>query len=122
MGEAMRQCQAWKREGIRIKIAINVSARNLFEANLARTIERVLLEHDVEAEHLKIEMTESTLMEEPGRSLQTLEQLSQMGVELAIDDFGTGYSSLKLLRRLPVDEIKIDKSFVLDMAGSRTRP
>ncbi len=116
LNTALRQCHTWHAEGQRIIVAINVSARNLHDPLFPGAIANALKEWDVEPGYLKIEITESTLMTDPPRALEILRGLRGMGVGISIDDFGTGYSSLSYLKRLPVDEIKIDKSFVLNMA------
>ncbi len=110
------QCAAWQRAGLSTGLAVNLSARNLHDPELPDTIAALLQEHGLPASNLKLELTESSIMADPDAALVVLQQLRSTGVRIAIDDFGTGYSSLAYLRRLPVDEIKIDKSFVLDMA------
>jgi EAL domain-containing protein (putative c-di-GMP-specific phosphodiesterase class I) len=89
--------------------------RNLHDPQLPQTFERLLRRHSVDAGMLQVEITESALMADPEHSMKVLKALEQMGVRLAVDDYGTGYSSLAYLRRLPVEELKIDKSFVIDM-------
>ena len=113
--EALTQCRTWRLAGLPMAVSVNLSARSLV-ADLPREVALVLDETGVAAGALTLEITESSIMADPGHTGQVLEQLSGMGVRLAIDDFGTGYSSLTYLKRLPVDEIKIDKSFVLGMA------
>jgi EAL domain-containing protein (putative c-di-GMP-specific phosphodiesterase class I) len=98
---------------------VNISARVLVDPNLPATIEEVLRTYDVEPSFLQVEITESAIMVDPERALQTLQDLRKAGVRIAIDDFGVGYSSLGYLRKLPADELKIDKSFVLNMAVNR---
>jgi diguanylate cyclase (GGDEF)-like protein len=115
LGEAMRQCSVWHAAGQELGIAINLSASSLPDTRLADMISYYLEEFAVPASMLEIEVTESVLMADPARAKSVLDRLHELGVRIAIDDFGTGYSSLAYLRRLPVDEIKIDKSFVLDM-------
>jgi diguanylate cyclase (GGDEF)-like protein/PAS domain S-box-containing protein len=113
---ALRQCKAWQRAGLKLKLAINLSMRNLHDPQLPETFERLLKRHGLAAGWLQVEITESALMADPEHSMRVLTALERMGIRLAVDDYGTGYSSLAYLRRLPVDELKIDKSFVLDMA------
>ena len=113
---ALRQVREWKDEGQELSVAVNLSARSFLDAQLAIEIPRLLEKWDVEARLLELEITESMLMTDPGRAQATLERLSRIGLTLSVDDFGTGYSSLANLKRLPVDVIKIDKSFVIDMA------
>ena len=112
----MRQCRAWQEQGYELSVAVNPSARSFLDTALAVDIPRLLAVHDIEPTLLELEVTESTIMFDPARATATLERLSEIGLTLSIDDFGTGYSSLANLKRLPVDMIKIDKSFVLEMA------
>ena len=113
---AIRQVRAWKDAGLELSVAVNLSARSFLDTQLAVEIPRLLAKWDVEAELLELEITESMLMADPARAEATLARLSQIGLTLSVDDFGTGYSSLANLKRLPVDTIKIDKSFVMEMA------
>ena len=108
---------AWARAGRRLPVAINVSARSLQDERIVDDVEEALLTHDVRADRLQIEVTESAVMRDAGRAAEVLGSLTGRGVAVSIDDFGTGFSSLGLLRRLPVQELKIDKSFVIGMAG-----
>jgi diguanylate cyclase (GGDEF)-like protein/PAS domain S-box-containing protein len=107
----------WARAGRRLPVAINVSARSLQDMRIVDDVEEALLTHDLLGDRLQIEVTESAVMKDAGRAAEVLTSLTGRGVEVSIDDFGTGYSSLGLLRRLPVQELKIDKSFVIGMAG-----
>jgi len=108
---------AWARSGRRLPVAINVSARSLQDGRIVDDVEEALLTHDVRGDRLQIEVTESAVMSDVGHAAEVLASLTGRGVSVSIDDFGTGYSSLGLLRRLPVQELKIDKSFVIGMAG-----
>jgi diguanylate cyclase (GGDEF)-like protein len=112
---ALAQCRAWDLAGTPLKVAVNLSVRSLLDADLPRDLARLLSHWNVSPASLQLEITESSIMADPARSLATLTKLNEMGVGLSIDDFGTGYSSLSHLKRLPVDEIKIDKSFVMGM-------
>jgi diguanylate cyclase (GGDEF)-like protein len=112
---ALERVAAWRALGHDLTIAVNLSARSFLDARLAAEIPQLLAAHDLPAACLELEITESMLMHDPQRARETLERLATTGVGLAVDDFGTGYSSLAHLKRLPVDTIKIDKSFVLDM-------
>ncbi|HKN94939.1 MAG TPA: EAL domain-containing protein [Thermoleophilaceae bacterium] len=112
---ALRQLRAWLDMGIDLGVAVNLSARNLLEADLPDQIAQLLLTRGVPAERLVLEITESAIMADPERALGVLARLSEMGIRLSIDDFGVGHSSLSYLKRLPVDEIKIDRSFVAQM-------
>ena len=115
LGAAFRQLYAWQADGLHIPLAINLSARDLLDARLVERIRGHFLTWGVEPANVQFELTESALLEDPDRSLETLNQLKDMGVQLAVDDFGTGYSSLSYLQRLPADSIKIDQSFVSRM-------
>jgi diguanylate cyclase (GGDEF)-like protein len=101
--------------GLTLRLSVNLSTRDLMDQDLPAKIEAMLTPLNVPAESLCLEITESTIMDDPERALSTLEHLHAMGFKLSIDDFGTGYSSLAYLKRLPVDELKIDKSFVMAM-------
>jgi diguanylate cyclase (GGDEF)-like protein/PAS domain S-box-containing protein len=113
---AVRQCGEWLRTGRRLKVAVNLSAWNLRDDTLLETIAALLERYAVPACLLCVELTESALMTDAGRSLDVLERIFALGVHISIDDFGTGYSSLAYLKHLPVDELKIDRSFVQHMA------
>jgi diguanylate cyclase (GGDEF)-like protein len=113
--QALRQVREWSEQGEELSVAVNLSARSFLDAQLAVEIPRLLEATGVDARLLELEITESMLMLDPARAKATLERLSAIGLSLSVDDFGTGYSSLANLKRLPVDGIKIDKSFVIDM-------
>src|SRR4051794_14475655 len=113
---ALAQVREWRDAGLELSVAVNLSARSFLDTQLAVELPRLLAKHEVEAELLELEITESMLMTDPARAEATLVRLRQIGLTLSIDDFGTGYSSLANLKRLPVDTIKIDKSFVIEMA------
>jgi diguanylate cyclase (GGDEF)-like protein len=110
--KALRQIAAWQEEGFEVPVAVNLSARVLLDVALPADIERLLDEIGVAPGLLEVELTESSLIADPDRTAGILSRLNATGVRVTIDDFGTGYSSLVLLRRLPVDAIKIDRSFV----------
>ena len=116
LDEALRQSAVWSKKGINLKIAVNLSSRNLLDLTLPEEVARLLQKWQVEPSQLELEITESTIMADARRALTVLSTLNGMGVGLAIDDFGTGFSSLSYLKRLPVKEIKMDKSFVMKMA------
>ncbi|HUL85737.1 MAG TPA: EAL domain-containing protein [Actinomycetota bacterium] len=111
----LQQWRAWADMGIRIPIAINISTRSLLDQELPDQIEEELKRWDVPPAYLRLELTESFLMGDSGRSTLVLDRLARVGVGLSIDDFGTGYSSLSYLKRLAIEEIKIDRSFVTQM-------
>jgi diguanylate cyclase (GGDEF)-like protein len=113
--EALNQVREWSEQGEELSVAVNLSARSFLDAQLASEIPKLLERTGVPARLLELEITESMLMLDPSRAKATLERLSAIGLSLSVDDFGTGYSSLANLKRLPVDGIKIDKSFVIDM-------
>jgi EAL domain-containing protein (putative c-di-GMP-specific phosphodiesterase class I) len=111
--EAARQCKAWQQvTSIQLAVSVNLSARTLHDTQLPDTVATVLSAHDLHPSRLTVEITETGLMTDPARSLEVVSRLSQLGVNIAIDDFGTGYSSLAYLKNLPVDVLKIDRSFV----------
>jgi diguanylate cyclase (GGDEF)-like protein len=113
--EACRQAAAWRGEGLPIAVSVNLSGLQITEAGLADLVARVLAETGLPPDQLCLELTESVLMSDATRTLQTLAELKAMGVFLSVDDFGTGYSSLAYLKQFPVDEIKIDRAFVSDL-------
>ena len=113
---ALRQQHDWRRLGLEVPVAVNLSMRDLHDYSLAEVVAGLLAQFGVRAGGLRVEITESSLMSDPQRALQTLVRLREMGVHVSIDDFGTGYSSLAYLKQLPVEELKIDRSFVRDLA------
>ena len=113
---AVRQCAAWRDEGLDLHVAVNLTIPDLLDLELPGQIAAVLVETGVRPDQLELEITESTILADPFRVRQVLNGLNEMGLRLAIDDFGTGYSSLAYLKRLPVQTIKIDRSFVMDMS------
>src|SRR5437660_3115534 len=117
LNEALGQVHASSKAGIDIGVSVNLSARNLLDAELPDTVAELLRTWQVPHEKLSLEITERTIIATEAE--ETLERLHATGVQISVDDFGTGYSSLTYLRRLPVREIKIDKSFVQDMATNR---
>ncbi|WP_436793249.1 putative bifunctional diguanylate cyclase/phosphodiesterase [Actinospongicola halichondriae] len=110
----------WRELGWDLDIAVNLSARNLTNPSFASDVEVILERTGLPAGSLTMELTESSVMTEAERALKTLHELDELGIAISIDDFGTGYSSLAHLRRLPVGEIKIDKSFVFDLTTSES--
>jgi diguanylate cyclase (GGDEF)-like protein len=113
--EALRQARAWSRHGLMPDVSVNLSPRSLLDPQLPDQVAELLTRWDVPPSRLTLELTESFLMAESGRSVGVMSLLSEVGITLSIDDFGTGYSSLSHLRRLPIREIKIDRSFVVNM-------
>jgi len=112
---ATAEWQHWHEQGHDVSLAINMSVNCLQFTDLAQTISAVLKETGMAANRIVLELTESVFMKDAERAKKILSDLDEMGCELSIDDFGTGYSSLAYLKQLPVDELKIDKSFVMDM-------
>ena len=115
---AAEQAHAWREAGLDLTVSVNLSVRDLQRPGLAATVAGTLQAHDVPADRLRLEITEGSVMDQPDRALATLQELAAVGVGLSVDDFGTGYSSLAYLQRLPVNELKIDRSFVLGLAQS----
>ena len=116
--ESCRQMRAWRDMGLRIKVAINLSVIQLRQADLPAEIARALETHQVNPDLLTCEVTESSAMDDVKTTLRVLGDLDRLGVHISIDDFGTGHSSLSYLRTLPADELKIDRSFVMDLEAS----
>jgi diguanylate cyclase (GGDEF)-like protein len=117
---AIAQCAEWNRNGLDLSVAVNLSALDLFDTELPTFISGLLSEAGLPPSRLVLEITESAIMKDTAYALKILRDLKRRGVVLAIDDFGTGYSSLAHLKRLPVDELKIDKSFVQNLTESAT--
>jgi diguanylate cyclase (GGDEF)-like protein len=117
---AIAQCAGWRRAGRDLSVSVNLSVRNLLDPEVPGAIGDLLALYGLAPEALQLEITESMLMSDPDRSLVTLTRLAQLGVGLSVDDYGTGYSSLANLRRLPIDELKIDRSFVSPMLSDES--
>ena len=116
---ALTQCRQWSFDGTPVPVSVNVSARSFQNPRLLDKIKWALSETGVDGDCLEIEITEATLMQDIGRATEVLTQLSNCGVSIAIDDFGTGYSSLSYLKRLPIHTLKIDQSFIMDVASDQ---
>jgi EAL domain-containing protein (putative c-di-GMP-specific phosphodiesterase class I) len=116
LADALRQCAQWQHCGLELTVAVNVCARDLQDPQFPDTVRSLVAANGVDPSMLEIELTESALLADRARAASALETLRAVGVTFAIDDFGTGYSSLANLRELPVDRIKIDRSFVSTMA------
>jgi diguanylate cyclase (GGDEF)-like protein len=112
-----REQQTLRARGLNLKLSLNLSTRDLMDPDLPGKLQKQIAHYGIEAGAFVLEITESAIMDDPQRALQTLMKLHEMGLKLSIDDFGVGYSSLAYLKRLPVDELKIDKSFVMNMAA-----
>src|SRR5690606_17838320 len=101
-------------------VAVNISARNLLSVDFPASIRRILERHALAPDQLELEITESAIMLDTTRAMQVLQSIHDIGVRIAIDDFGTGHSSLAYLQKLPVDNLKIDRSFIMDMNADET--
>jgi EAL domain-containing protein (putative c-di-GMP-specific phosphodiesterase class I) len=112
---ALAQLAEWRRDGLELHVAVNLAVQSLLDLRTTGQVADLLSRHDLPASALTLEVTESLLLHDPQRAGEVLHDLRALGVGLALDDFGTGYSSLEHLKRLPVDELKIDKSFVMAM-------
>lgn len=119
IGKALKQLSVWRDSGLNIGLSVNLSPRNLHEEGLATSIAELMKKRGLPPELITLEITEDAIMTDPERALAAIRLLKESGVRLAIDDFGTGYSSLAYLKALPVDELKIDKSFVMHMSDDK---
>lgn len=117
--EACRQMKAWEREGLtQLKIAVNLSAAQFYQANLIQIIESSLKQVELDPQYFELEITESMMMHDPENVILLLHRLKDLQIHLSIDDFGTGYSSLSYLKRFPIDTLKVDQSFVRDLLNN----
>jgi len=120
LNEAVRQVKDWQNRGIFVGlVAVNVAGPQLYSGELVEQIENILALHEVSANCLALEVTETFIMQHSAVSIKQLQQLHDMGIEIAIDDFGTGYSSLSHLKSLPVNKVKIDKSFINELPDNK---
>ena len=115
VNKAFSDCRKWQEQGIDIDIAVNVSTLNIQDEEFVTHLSAAILEHRIDPGKIELEITESVIMADTSRALKTINALDSMGIRISIDDFGTGYSSLAYLKKIPVNELKIDKSFVMDM-------
>jgi diguanylate cyclase (GGDEF)-like protein len=115
MEKAIAACAAWQEQSPGVAVSVNLSARSLHDQELDRKVDHALKRHGLPGKLLTLEITESSVMADPAGTLDLLHRLRALGVKLSIDDFGTGYSSLAYLRRLPVQEVKVDRAFVMRM-------
>jgi diguanylate cyclase (GGDEF)-like protein len=120
LDRALEQMKDWLAKGLDLTVSVNLSLQSLLDLQLPAMVEDMLKKWEVPPAHLILEITESCMMSDPTRTMAILNTLNDMGVRLSIDDFGTGYSSLSYLKRLPVSELKIDKSFVMDMLADES--
>ena len=116
--DACRQIRAWRNEGLRMRVAINLSVHQLRQHDLAQRIRAALERHRLEAQVLTCEITETLATDDSHDAHGVIAELAALGVHLSIDDFGTGYSNLGRLRKLPAEELKIDRGLVLDLGTS----
>lgn len=116
---AIVQCVQWHRAGAQIEMSVNLSTRNFMDPTLPHHIENCLKKHHLEPHWLTLEITEGMTISNPDRALEIMHTIDDMGIRLSVDDFGTGYSSLAYLMKLPVKEVKIDRSFVMGLADGR---
>jgi EAL domain-containing protein (putative c-di-GMP-specific phosphodiesterase class I) len=115
--EACRQNREWQDQGFsRMRIGVNISARQFQQQHLSDTVVRILEESNLEPRFLELELTESSIMSNADATIEVLSKLQSMGVAISVDDFGTGFSSLSYLKRLPIDSLKVDQSFVRELA------
>lgn len=112
---ACKQARQWQREGLNLRVAVNLSARQFRDDQLVHTVREALREADLPGHQLKLEITETVVMHNAEKAARTMAALKELGVGVSMDDFGTGYSSLAYLRRFPLDQLKIDRSFVMDV-------
>jgi predicted signal transduction protein with EAL and GGDEF domain len=115
LDEALGQLTRWKSEGQNITVAVNLSMRNLHDPTLPEQVAELLRKWDLSGECLTLEITESAIVSDPSGTKDIIRQLRELGVGISIDDFGTGYTSLAYLARLPITQLKIDRSFVMNM-------
>lgn len=112
LNQGLQQTASWHQSGIKIRVSINLSVRNFMDPQLPDVLAELINHHDFEPQYLTLEITESMMMTDPERALKIARRFSEMGIDLSLDDFGSGYSSLAYLKRLPVKELKIDRSFI----------
>ena len=115
LDEALRNCRQWQDEGLRLSVSVNLCTRNLLDVEFPAHVQELLDRWSVDPSLLALEITEATILADPARTEQILQGLSEMGVRISIDDFGAGHSSLAYLKRLPIAEIKIDRSLIMNM-------
>lgn len=116
--QTFKQCAAWRQQGLALTVSVNLSAKDLHDPELPDVIAGIAAAVGLKPEWMMLELTESSIMTDPERSMDVIQRLHEMGYKLAIDDFGTGYSSLAYLKKMPLTELKIDKSFVMDLFQS----
>lgn len=112
---AMKQCAMWHQDGLPVNVSINISANFLQEEHVVQRVAEIMRKYQLPSNVFSLEITENTLMDDPHKASKTLIEISKMNIDVSIDDFGTGYSSLAYLKHLEIDELKIDRSFVMGM-------
>lgn len=120
MKKALKQCTVWQEKDKDLEMSVNISSLCLLNPEFPETLIGLLTSHNLSPKSLILEITETTMMVDPDRALSILKQIHSQGVQISIDDFGTGYSSLAYIKQLPVSELKIDKSFVIDMLDNES--
>lgn len=115
---ALQHCRQWRSQYREIGVAVNISALDLFRGNLPKLVAELLQKYQLPGQLLTLEITESEIMKDPEHACRLLDEIRNLGVRLSIDDYGTGYSSLAQMKQLPVDELKIDKCFVMELCHS----
>ncbi len=118
--ESLRQCRDWHQAKRNLSISVNISMINLQDPEFPKRVAEILQNTGINPSFLELEITETAIMANPARAIQCVTQLNNMGIQITIDDFGVGYSSMAYLKKLPVSKIKVDKSFVMDMASSKS--
>lgn len=118
LDEALQQAHAWNEAGEPVRVAVNLAAAYASDIRLPAQVAALLIQHDVVPDLLEIELTETAVLDDPARAKTVLEALAALGVRLSVDDFGTGYASIAYLTALPISTLKIDQSFILDLAAS----
>lgn len=118
LNEACLQLKKWHDAGMKIAMAVNLSVKQFADDNFLESVKKIITSSSIDSSYLTLELTESLLMDDIDYKIKILDGLKELGVKLSIDDFGTGYSSLSYLRKLPVDELKIDRSFIMDVRSS----
>jgi len=119
LNKALEECAFLMSQGMELSVSVNLSSQNLHETKLETRIKSLLAKHKVPPNFLLLELTETAVMLDPNHAQEVLSKLSEDGIRISIDDFGTGYSSLSYIKRLPLDEVKIDKSFIMDMINDK---
>jgi EAL domain-containing protein (putative c-di-GMP-specific phosphodiesterase class I) len=120
LDSALAQCRSWRDQGFDLRISVNLSGRDVVDPGLPDQVQGLLSKWELEPDRLELEISEDSILTDPARTKEVLTRLSERRVSIAIDDFGTGYSSLRYLKRLPIDVIKIDRSFVLNMVADES--